>query len=310
MSAHATRIVVVTGLSGAGKSTALAALEDLGLHAIENLPPSVVASVIDACEAAGVSDIALGFGGSVGAFLDHAVEVVRSLEAPHRKIMMIFLDASDDVVLRRFNESRRPHPETQRTKGVTPSGVLEGVQAERARLGALRGMASVVIDTSRLSVHELKRRVFAIAGGADGADARMRVRVVAFGFKYGIPSDADVMFDVRFLDNPHFVPDLKPLTGADAKVRDYVLAAPGAKEFLERTVGLLSFVLPRYAEEGKAYLTIAIGCTGGQHRSVAIADAIARELRNVESSRAKPSEITVVHRDARNNAARSAEGTP
>lgn len=307
MTAHATRIVVVTGLSGAGKSTALAALEDLGLHAIENLPPSVVASVIDACEAAGVTDIALGFGGSVGAFLDHAVDVVRSLEASHRKIMMIFLDASDDVVLRRFNESRRPHPETQRTKGSNLSGVLEGVQAERARLGALRDMASVVIDTSRLSVHELKRRIFAVAG-ADGADARMRVRVVAFGFKYGIPSDADVMFDVRFLDNPHFVPELRPLTGADAKVRDYVLAAPGALEFLERTVGLLSFVLPRYAEEGKAYLTIAIGCTGGQHRSVAIADAIAEQLRGVQSSR--PSEITVVHRDARNNAARSVEGAP
>lgn len=298
-----TQVVVVTGLSGAGKTTALAALEDLGFHAIENVPPRVILEAIVACESAGVRDIALGFGGSVGAFLDGAQEVLTNL-GNQRKVTVVFLDASDDVVLRRFNETRRPHPEAQRAKIFHPSGVLESVALERERLAPLRGMATLVIDTSGLRVHDLRKRIFALLKPEHDAPFRMSVRVVSFGFKYGLPNDADLVLDVRFLDNPHFVPELRHLTGDDAPVRDYVMRAQGTREFLKKAGDLLAFLVPRYEEEGKSYLTIAIGCTGGQHRSIAIANAVAEDLRNTVSSRGALTEVTLHHRDTRMHSGR------
>ncbi len=275
-----TQVVVVTGLSGAGKSTALAALEDLGFHAIENLPPSITLHAIEACELAGVRAIALGFAGSVGAFAENAPEVLGALASAHRRVMVLFLDASDDALARRFNETRRPHPEAQRTKRLHLAGLHESVRLERERMASLRAMASVVVDTTGMRVHDLRKRVFSLVAPEQGG-AGMKVRVLSFGFKYGLPSDADLVFDVRFLDNPHFVPGLRELTGEDKRVRDYVMSAEGAREFLEKTTDLLAFLVPRYAAEGKSYLTIAIGCTGGQHRSVTLANAIGAMLRTL-----------------------------
>jgi len=310
-SAPGTQVVVVTGLSGAGKSTALAALEDLGFHSIENLPPAVTLHAIETCEQAGVNLIALGFGGSVGPFLDRAAEVLSQIAGggpAARRMTMIFLDASDEVVARRFNETRRPHPlsaEAQHAKtasGVQPSSVLDGVTLERQRLSPLRAMADLVIDTSRLSVHDLRRRIVSLLKPGSEQAAQMSTRLLSFGFKHGLPSDADVVLDVRFLDNPHFVPELRPFTGENEKVKSYVLAADGAAEFLDHSCQLLEFLLPRYEHEGKTYLTVAIGCTGGQHRSVAMANAIAERLRASRGG-VRMAAIAVTHRDAQPSAA-------
>jgi UPF0042 nucleotide-binding protein len=300
-----TNVVVVTGLSGAGKSTALAALEDLGYHAIENLPPPVIEHAIAACEQAGVRDIALGFGAGVTDFLDGAAEAVQRLRqaatgpASARRVMVVFLDASDEAVLRRYSETRRPHPAAAAaaTAHGDPSSdgqILDGVKLERERLAPLRELAGVVIDTSGLRVHDLRKRVLGVFKPETLTALRMSVRIMSFGFKYGLPSDADLVFDVRFLDNPHFVDELRPLTGQDARVSAYVFKSEGADQFLSMTTDLCHFLLPRYEAEGKSYLTVAIGCTGGQHRSVATAVALADRLEKKGHSG-----IRIVHRDAR-----------
>jgi len=305
-----TNVVVVTGLSGAGKSTAIAALEDLGYHAIENLPPPVIEHAIAACESAGVREIALGLGAGVGDLLAGAAEVVSGLAragkndgGPVRRLTVVFLDASDEAVLRRYSETRRPHPAMTSRSDGEHAEVLDGIALERERLAPLRALASVVIDTSSLRVHDLRRRVLGVFKPETIAALRMSVRFLSFGFKYGLPSDADLVLDVRFLDNPHFVDELRPLTGEDSRVRDYVLGAEPAKQFLDLATPLLHFLLPRYEAEGKAYLTVAIGCTGGQHRSVSIAIALADAL-----FKKGHQGIRVVHRDARQNA-RAAQGT-
>jgi RNase adapter protein RapZ len=293
-------VVVVTGLSGAGKSTVLAALEDLGYHAIENLPPAVIVHALEACEQAGVRNIALGFGAGVGAFLEGAADALAAIaRADGRNVRVLFLDASDEVVLRRFNETRRPHPleaeaqKHRRPDGTHVSAVLDGARLERERLAPLRAMASLVLDTSSMRVHDLRRRVFSLLAPERSSEHPMSTRLLSFGFKHGLPSDADLVFDVRFLDNPHFVDELRPLTGEDRRVSDYVMKADGAREFLERCESLIGFLLPRYEAEGKAYLTIAIGCTGGQHRSVAIAIELSARLAKLHKG-----PIAVVHRDA------------
>jgi RNase adapter protein RapZ len=300
-----TNVVVVTGLSGAGKSTAIAALEDLGYHAIENLPPPIIEQAISACEQAGVRDIALGFGAGVTHFLDGAAEVVQRLRqgatgpASARRVTVVFLDASDEAVLRRYSETRRPHPAAAAaaTAHGDPSAdgqILDGVKLERERLAPLRELAGVVIDTSGLRVHDLRKRVLGVFKPETLTALRMSVRIMSFGFKYGLPSDADLVFDVRFLDNPHFVDELRPLTGQDDRVSAYVFKSEGAERFLSMTTDLLHFLLPRYEAEGKSYLTVAIGCTGGQHRSVATAVAIADRLEKKGHGG-----IRIVHRDAR-----------
>jgi UPF0042 nucleotide-binding protein len=215
---------------------------------------------------------------------------------------VLFLDASDETILRRFSETRRPHAlATSGTLGGAAS-VLEGVALERERLAPLRASATRVVDTTSLSVHELRRAVLAQFGPASGTAERMTVRVVSFGFKYGTPVDADLVFDVRFLKNPYFVPELKRLPGTDPRVRNYVLALPETVELLGRTLDLLEYVVPKYEREGKSYLTIAFGCTGGMHRSVVMAEHVAAALeRTLHASpqadgRARV-EIAVVHRD-------------
>jgi UPF0042 nucleotide-binding protein len=277
--AGGTKVIVVAGLSGAGKTTAIAALEDRGYHAIENLPPSTIESAIDACEQAGIREIAVGLTSSVSAFLDGAAAVFRKLATDGgRDIRLLFFEAADDVLVRRFSETRRPHPieaEAHRAHAPHLSSVLEGIELERTRLASLRSIADVVFDTSQLNVHELKKRVVATAL----ADASvMATRVLSFGFKYGVPTDADLVFDARFLDNPYFVSELRPLTGLDGPVAAFVAEAEGYGGFLDRLTDLLRVTLPRYQAEGKSYLTVAVGCTGGQHRSVAIAAELHRRI--------------------------------
>lgn len=306
-------VVVVTGLSGAGKSTALHALEDLGYYCVDNLPTPVARETVAVCESGGITRIGLGIDVRVGSFLDGATGVLDQIAAGDREVIVMFLDAADEVLLRRFGETRRPHPLSRLDDGATdrlaapgardharaargshppPIDVLEGLRLERERLAPLRARAAIEIDTSKISVHELRRRVIAHLGPGRAEQPRMETRIVTFGFKYGLPVDANLVLDVRFLSNPYFVPALRPLSGADAAVQRFIHDDPDARAFITKIEDLLVFLLPRYEAEGKSYLTIAIGCTGGRHRSVALAIEIAAR---VGKETGLP--ITVVHRD-------------
>ena len=309
MSTSATEVVVVTGLSGAGRSTALRALEDLEFFCVDNLPTLLVHQAVESCERGGVRRIGLGIDVRVGSFLDGAGPALKALAESGHKLEILFLDASNDVLIRRYNSTRRPHPLSTAVAagpGGPAGAVLEGIQIERERLAPLRALASRVLDTTRLSVHELRRQVVLLFGPGAGKSARMRTRLLSFGFKYGVPVDADLMLDVRFIENPFFVPELKDLSGLDPAVSSYVLARADAQAFLERALGLLEFSLPRYEAEGKSYLTVAVGCTGGRHRSVAIAESLGAALRERLGL-----DIDVSHRDigeAEREAASAAKG--
>ena len=293
---NAPTVVVVSGLSGAGKSQALHALEDLGFFCVDNLPTLLAPQAVELCERGEMTRLALGIDVRVRAFLGEVGNVLELLEAGgQRDLHVLFLDASDETLLHRFSETRRPHPLAAES-GVSGSegalAVLDGVRVERERLAPLRARATRVIDTTNMSVHELRRVLVAHFGPASRGAPGMVTRFVSFGFKFGTPVDADVVLDVRFLDNPYFVPGLRALSGLDAPVVNYVLGSVETQEFLRHTRGLLEYVLPRYEREGKSYLTVAIGCTGGRHRSVAIAEALARDL-----TRAAGASIGVLHRD-------------
>jgi UPF0042 nucleotide-binding protein len=295
-------VVVVSGLSGAGKSQALHGLEDLGFFCVDNLPTVLAPQAVELCERGGMSRLALGIDVRVRAFLGEVGSVLELLEAGgHRDLHVLFLDASDETLLHRFSETRRPHPLTAEAGGEGALAVLDGVRTERERLAPLRARATRVIDTTNTSVHDLRRLLVAHFGPASGSAPAMVTRIVSFGFKYGTPVDADVVLDVRFLDNPYFVAALRQLSGLDEAVARHVLEAPESREFMTRTRGLLEYVMPKYEREGKSYLTIAIGCTGGRHRSVAIAEALARDLRASVGA-----QIAVVHRDVERGAAAAA----
>ena len=296
-------VVVVTGLSGAGKSQALHGLEDLGFFCVDNLPTLLAPQAVALCERGGMSRVALGIDVRVRAFLGEVGSVLQLLEADgQRDVQVLFLDASDERLLHRFSESRRPHPLSSESGHEGALAVLDGPRYRLLvdRLAPLRASATRVIDTTNTSVHELRRILVAHFGPASGEAPRMVTRIVSFGFKYGTPVDADVVLDVRFLENPYFVPELKPLTGLDEPVAKYVLSLPETQEFLRRTRDLLEYVLPKYEREGKSYLTIAIGCTGGRHRSVTVAEALARNLSTFTTA-----PISVLHRDTRRG-----EGAP
>lgn len=291
-------VVVITGLSGAGKSTALHALEDLGFFCVDNLPTALATQAVELCAQGGMMHVALGMDVRVRAFLGDVSSTLAALEGGgKRNVHVVFLDASDETLLRRFSETRRPHPHEAGHSEPAPSAalaLLDELNLERERLARLRARATRVIDTTSLSVHELRRTILAQFGPDSGGAPRMNTRVVSFGFKYGTPADADLVFDVRFLTNPYFVPELKVLSGMDAPVSEFVLGLPESHELLAKVVDLLAFVVPKYEREGKSYLTIAIGCTGGRHRSVALAEAIADAV-----SRSVSSPIHVAHRDIR-----------
>jgi UPF0042 nucleotide-binding protein len=287
-------LVVLTGLSGAGKSTALHALEDLSFYCVDNLPTPLIRETLEVCAAGGLTRVAIGLDVRVRSFLEQAGEMIDDISRRHdREVHVLFLDATDEALLRRYSETRRPHPLSafDRHEGAAIA-VLDGIRFERAALSPLRARATRIIDTTHSSVHDLRRRIVSILGPISGHVPRMRTRILSFGFKYGMPMEADVVFDVRFLDNPYFVPELKALPGTNQLVVDYVMARTESREFLEKARSMLEFTLPLYEREGKAYLTIAIGCTGGRHRSVVIADALAEQLRVATGAPA-----SVYHRD-------------
>lgn len=260
-------VTIVTGMSGAGRNTAANVLEDLGLFVIDNLPPALIGKV---AELARGGDRPHRYGLVVdvrsGSFVDDLGAALADLRASGATTRVVFLDAADEMLLRRFDTTRRRHPlaDTER--------VLEGIQKERALLEELKGQADVVIDTTDLNVHELRDRIARLF--ADDESANLAVSIVSFGYKHGLPLDVDLMFDCRFLPNPHWVDELRPLDGRDAPVRDYVLRQPDTQAFLTELDRLFRLTLPAYEREGRAYLSIGIGCTGGHHRSVAIAEAL------------------------------------
>ncbi len=277
------QLVVVTGLSGAGRSTALRVLEDLGFYCVDNLPPRLAPGLLELLEAdKALVPVGLGIDVRTGVFLEGAESALTDLEARGFMPEVLFLDASEEALVRRFSETRRPH------RLASHGNVLDAIRLERERLAPLRRRATRVIDTTHLTVHDLRRQlVQLVSGRMDGI--RLVTRIVSFGFKYGLPQDADLVFDLRFLPNPHFVPELRPQSGLDAPVRDYVLESAEARELLSDLSALLDKLLPRYAAEGKSYLTVGIGCTGGRHRSVAMAEALAKAI--------KHGPVVVAHRD-------------
>ncbi|MEM8607600.1 MAG: RNase adapter RapZ [Myxococcota bacterium] len=279
------QIILVTGLSGAGRSTALRVLEDAGFFCVDNLPPLLAPELLTLAGRDGALErVGLGVDVRTGAFLEGVEQALQTLEDAGHRVEVVFLDCSDDVLVRRFSETRRPH-------ALAESGdLLEAIRRERQRLAGLRGRADVVIDTTQLSVHDLRRRLVEHIG-RDPSGSSMVVRIVSFGFKYGIPTHADLVFDLRFLPNPHFEPELRPKTGLDVAVSRYVLEAEETKALLGRLTPLLEYALPQYAQEGKAYLTLALGCTGGRHRSVAVAEHLGEIL-------GSDNEVVVSHRDA------------
>ena len=280
----ALQLAVVTGLSGAGRSTALRALEDLGYFCVDNIPPALIPQLIALLARGGeLTRVAVGVDVRTGGFLEGAEGLLDSLTAAGLAPELLFLECHDAELVRRFSETRRAHP-------LAPGGnLLDAIQRERERLAPLRARAGFIIDTTGLTPHDLRRTLVDHFSRGDHR-SRMITRVVSFGFKFGVPVDADLVFDLRYLSNPHFVPQLRPKTGLDAEVSSFVLAAAEARELLADLTALLLKLLPKYEREGKSYLTIALGCTGGKHRSVALAVALGAALD-------KAGEIVVDHRD-------------
>jgi RNase adapter protein RapZ len=277
-------LVIVTGISGAGKASALKAFEDLGYHCVDNLPLELLpnfAGIVGA--SAEVERAAIVVDVREGTTLDRLPEILKSI----RKLLhtrVVFLDAQDAVLVRRYSETRRPHP-----LGKSET-VWRSIVEERQVLDPIRNVADTLIDTSNFNVHQLRADILARFGHKDGSK-RLLVSCLSFGFKNGVPLDADMVFDVRFLPNPHFVPEFRRKTGLDPKVADYVRGFPQTKEFLDRVTKLMLYLLPHYVEEGKSYLTVAFGCTGGQHRSVMMAEEIAERLEKAGY------QVKALHRD-------------
>jgi len=261
------RIVVVSGMSGSGKSTAISALEDMGYFCMDNLPsPLLPNAVLLAKQAREMRPLAFVVDVREGPFLERAPEVLEKLAASGKELDILFLDSSDEVLLRRYSETRRRHPLAMDLQ------LHEGISREREKLAWLKNRATRYIDTSSFTVHELKATLKRMFSGATSSS--FVLNFMSFGFRFGLPPQADLVFDVRFLKNPHFVPELRPLTGRDLPVSDYVFGNEEAKTYFQLLKNFLEYMLPKYVEEGKSYVTVCIGCTGGKHRSVAIAQAL------------------------------------
>lgn len=275
LSRERSEIVIISGLSGSGKSHAANALEDLGFFCVDNLPTKLLPGFVDFLKSSGIPRAALVVDMREPNFVAHFGRAFEKLKKQPVEVSLIFLEASDAALIRRYSETRRAHPL------ATNQPVREGIREERQALTAIRRLADLILDTSSLSVHELKEYIqehFGLSGGAGG----LVLTVLSFGFKHGLPPEADLVFDVRFLKNPHFEPRLRRLTGLDSRIVRFLKRAPGTVEFQARLKDFLGFVVPKYVAEGKAYLTIAVGCTGGRHRSVMIARELAQDLDPME----------------------------
>jgi UPF0042 nucleotide-binding protein len=262
-------LLILTGMSGAGRSTVAHALEDLGWYVVDNLPPALLPSLAEqALETHAALAVVVDVrGGKFFDELNNSLAKLKSAAVPYR---LLFLDASDQALVQRFESTRRPHPLQAKDR------IVDGIARERAKLEEIRAQADVVIDSSNLNVHQLEKRTSEIF--AAGMLASLRINVLSFGYKYGIPVDSDLVLDCRFIPNPHWIPELRPLNGLDAPVSAKVLGSEGVADFIKSYVGVVKQMIPGYFREGKKYVTIAIGCTGGKHRSVAIAEEIAKQL--------------------------------
>jgi UPF0042 nucleotide-binding protein len=263
-------VLILTGMSGAGRSTVAHALEDLGWYVVDNLPPTLLSDLIKQGVQSEIKSLAVVVDVRGGKFFDELASSLLELKKSGANFRVAFLDASDQALVQRFESTRRPHP--LQGKGR----IVDGIAAEREKLQELLAQADVVIDTSNLNVHQLEKRTTEIF--AQGLTQSVRVNVLSFGYKYGIPVDADLVLDCRFIPNPHWIPELRPLTGLDDKVKDNVLSNSGVSQFVQSYVSVINQMLPGYLREGKKYLTVAIGCTGGRHRSVSVAREIASQL--------------------------------
>jgi RNase adapter protein RapZ len=281
-------LLVVTGMSGAGRSTAAATLEDMGWFVIDNLPAALIMKMVEMVDRPGSGMervvLVIGRGGAETGteYYDDLPDVLDSLRRTRTRVRVVFLDAPDDVLVRRYEGTRRRHP-------LAARGVEESIADERKLLGRVRERADLLIDTGELNTNQLRARVVEAFG--DEEAPLMQTSVISFGYKHGLPLDVDIVFDCRFLPNPYWIEELQPYSGLDAPVRDYVLGQPDSVSFLEKVDDLLTGILPAFHREGKSYLTIAIGCTGGRHRSVALAQALAQRL----GSHGQP--VSVFHRD-------------
>jgi UPF0042 nucleotide-binding protein len=278
------QLVIVTGLSGSGKGSVLNTFEDLGFYCVDNLPVALI-PMFSELYVEGVGEVeraALLIDAREGEQIEKLPGIYRKLRSEH-PVSLVFIEASDEALMRRFSETRRPHP-----LGRNES-IAEGIREERRRMAPIRRLADVIIDSTKFNVHELRQ--FIIDRFQNPGRRPLLISVVSFGFRYGIPSDADLLFDVRFLPNPHFVPKLRPFSGKNPKVARYIRSFPQTDQFLRRIENLLAYLIPHYIREGKSYLTIALGCTGGRHRSVMLAEVIRRYLKK------KGYATKVVHRD-------------
>lgn len=287
-------LVILTGLSGAGKASALKAFEDLGFYSVDNLPLELIPRFADlVAKSAEITHAALVVDVREGSRLERFPAILAKV----RKVLptrVVFLDASEESIVRRFSETRRPHPLGRAAKGHGET-VIASIRAERKRLDPVRNVADILLDTSRFNVHELCAHINAqFTRGVGKNDRNLTISITSFGFKNGLPTDADLVFDVRFLPNPHFIPEFRNLTGKHPKVAKYVRQFPQTREFLDKVTEMLTFLLPHYIHEGKSYLTIGIGCTGGQHRSVMIAEELKKRLATV-GYRAKSSHRDMPH---------------
>lgn len=291
------RFVIVTGLSGAGKTEATRSLEDLGYFCVDNLPPKLIPKFAEACDQSQgkIDKVALVIDIRGGIFFDDLFESLTFLKNNNFKYEILFLDSGDEVLVKRFKESRRSHP-------LSPDGrILTGIMSERNKLRELKDRADNIVDTSKYAIKDLREKLNVLYGDGKEPEQTISVTVLSFGFKYGIPMDSDLVFDVRFIPNPFYIPELKPFSGKDEPVKKYVLDQEETKGFMTRTINMMEFLIPNYVKEGKRQLIISIGCTGGRHRSVAIAEEIYRSLLS------KNFNASVEHRDVSEDVNRGAK---
>ena len=280
-------VTIITGLSGAGRSEAAKALEDLGWFVVDNLPPALMSTMLKLAlkSTDPIGQMALVIDARSGTFFDESLAALQKLRQDVSNFRMVFLEADDEVLVRRFESSRRKHPLAEEDR------VIVGIQRERDRMDPFHRAADLVIDTSQLSVRELRQRLSAYFE-SDTGDENLKTTIISFGYKFGLPLDADIVLDVRFLPNPHWVPELRPFTGLDENVREYVLGQEATSEYIKKTNELFETLLEGYGSEGRHYLTVAIGCTGGRHRSVVLAEILGAHISSLGYG------AKVIHRDA------------